>query len=128
MPEDNNLGLFEKIDKRCKDIFVVLSYPSEITKDTCIVVAGKTFILSDHVSFAVINNGGHQTKGFTYFSEGVEKFALIESARISELHNTALNLLLFPANYIPVTKIFHGSCIRLPAPSKHYPFQRLTLL
>ena len=76
---DNSPGLFEKIDKRCKDIFVVLSYLSEITKVTCIVVAEKTFILSDRVSFVEIKNGGYQGEGFTYFSDGVERFALIES-------------------------------------------------
>jgi hypothetical protein len=64
--------LSEEIDKGCKDIFVVLSYPSEITKVTCIVVGGKIFILNDHVFVAVIKNGGQQGKGFTYFSEGVK--------------------------------------------------------
>jgi hypothetical protein len=51
---------------------VVLSYPPEITKVTCIVVGGKIFILSDHVFVAVIKNGGQQGEGFTYFSEGVK--------------------------------------------------------
>jgi hypothetical protein len=72
---NNEVRLFEEIDNRGKDIFVVLTYPSEVTDKTIITYSGKEFQLSDLVTFVAIKNGEHQSKGFAYFSEGISKFA-----------------------------------------------------
>ena len=88
---DNNVRLFEEIDNRGRDIFVILTYSSEITKETLVSFSEDKLLLSDHVTFVAIKNGEHQSKGFAYFSKGVSKFSPIEGSHVSELHNTVLH-------------------------------------
>ncbi|MDB2549252.1 hypothetical protein N9X44_00785 [Porticoccaceae bacterium] len=87
---NNEVKLFEEIDNRGKDIFVVLTYPSEITQETMITVSGKNLSLSDQVIFVAIKNGEHQSKGFAYFSDGVSEFAPPQGSHVSKIHNTVL--------------------------------------
>ena len=46
---NNETKLFGEIDNRGKDIFVVLTYPSEITNETTITYSGNQLKLSDLV-------------------------------------------------------------------------------
>ena len=87
---NNEVKLFEEIDNRGKDIFVVLTYPSEITKDTTITFSGKKMLLSKLVTFVAIKNGEHQSKGFAYFSDGISKFAPPQGSHVSKIHDTVL--------------------------------------
>ena len=87
---DNGVKLFEEIDNRGKDIFVVLTYPSEITDKTMITYSGKQSKLCDLVTFVAIKNGEHQSKGFAYFSEGLSEFAPPHGSHVSKIHNTVL--------------------------------------
>ena len=87
---NNEVKLFEEIDNRGKDIFVVLTYPSEITDKTMISFSGKESQLSDLVTFVAIKNGEHQSKGFAYFSEGISEFAPPQGSHVSKIHNTVL--------------------------------------
>lgn len=87
---NNKVKLFEEIDNRGKDIFVVLTYPSEITDKTVIHYSGNKLFLSDLVTFVAIKNGEHQSKGFAYFSGGVLKYAPPEGSHVSKIHNTIL--------------------------------------
>jgi hypothetical protein len=87
---DNKVKFFEEIDNRGKDIFVVLTYPSEITKETSINISGKNLSLSELVTFVAIKNGEHQSKGFAYFSGGVSEFAPPQGSHVSTIHNTVL--------------------------------------
>ncbi|MDC0403873.1 alkaline phosphatase family protein [Porticoccaceae bacterium] len=87
---NNEVKLFEEIDNRGKDIFVVLTYPSEITDKTMISYSGKDSQLSDLVTFVAIKNGEHQSKGFAYFSEGISEFAPPQGSHVSKIHNTVL--------------------------------------
>ena len=87
---NNQVKLFEEIDNRGKDIFVVLTYPSEIKDGTMISYSGKESQLGDFVSFVAIKNGEHQSKGFAYFSEGVSGFAPPQGSHVSKIHNTVL--------------------------------------
>lgn len=88
---NNNIKLFEEIDNRGTDIFVVLTYPSEITQETTISFSGKELQLSDLVTFVAIKNGEHQSKGFAYFSEGISRFAPPQGSHVSKIHETVLN-------------------------------------
>ena len=88
---DNEVKLFEEIDNRGRDIFVVLTYPSEITKDTMITVLGKQLPLLDLVTFVAIKNGEHQSKGFAYFSDGISKYAPPNGSHVSKIHDTVLD-------------------------------------
>lgn len=87
---NNEVHLFEEIDNRGKDIFVVLTYPSEIIDKTMISYSGKEFKLCDFVTFVAIKNGEHQSKGFAYFSEGLSQFAPPQGCHVSKIHDTVL--------------------------------------
>ena len=87
---DNKVRLFEEIDNRGKNIFVVLTYASEITKETIINVTGRNVLLSDQVIFVAIKNGEHQSKGFAYFSKGVVRFSPAQGSHVSQIHNSVL--------------------------------------
>lgn len=93
---DNDIRLFGEIDNRGRDVFVVLSYPYEVTKDTLINFPASKSPLSDHVSFVAIKNGEHQSKGFAYFSEGISKYSPPTGSHVSELHNTVLQFFNIP--------------------------------
>ena len=87
---NNEVRLFEDIDNRGKDIFVVLTYPSEITDKTMITYSGKESQLGGLVTFVAIKNGEHQSKGFTFFSDGVSEFAPPQGSHVAKIHNTVL--------------------------------------
>jgi len=87
---NNQVKLFEEIDNRGKDIFVVLTYPSEITNQTMITCSENELLLGDLVTFVAIKNGEHQSKGFAYFSEGLSMFAPSQGSHVSKIHNTVL--------------------------------------
>jgi hypothetical protein len=87
---DNEIKLFGEIDNRGKDIFVVLTYPYEITDDTTVALSGMNVKLRDLVVFVCIKNGEHQSKGFAFFSEGLSKFAPVNGSHVSKLHGTVL--------------------------------------
>ena len=88
---DGKTKLFEEIDNRGKDIFVVLTYPSEITDKTVINFYGNEMLLSDLVTFVSLKNGEHNSKGFAYFSEGIRKLAPPQGSHVSKIHNTVLD-------------------------------------
>ncbi len=87
---DDKIKLFETIDNRGKDIFVVLTYPSEITKKTKISYPKNEMLLNELVTFVAIKNGEHQSKGFAYFSDGLLNIAPSEGSHVSKIHNTVL--------------------------------------
>lgn len=60
-------SLFE-IENRGKNLFVMLTYPAEITNETRFSAGGRTFTnLLENVSFVAIKNGRHN--GIGYFSD-----------------------------------------------------------
>ena len=91
---NDEVKLFGEIDNRGKDIFVVLTYPKEITKETIISYSENQLSLKDLVTFVAIKNGEHQGKGFAYFSNGLSKFAPPDGSHASKIHNTILNFLI----------------------------------
>ena len=88
---NDEVKLFGEIDNRGKDIFVVLTYPKEITKETIISYSENQLSLEDLVTFVAIKNGEHQGKGFAYFSNGLSKLAPPDGSHVSKIHNTILN-------------------------------------
>jgi len=87
---DNDVRLFGEIDNRGRDIFVVLSYPHEVKKDTLVNFPAENSFLRNHVSFVAIKNGEHQSKGFAYLSGGITNSSPPTDNHVSELHNTVL--------------------------------------
>lgn len=88
---NNKDRLFEEIDNRGKDVFVVLTYPSEIDENTTISFSDKSLLLNKLVSFVAIKNGEHQDKGFAYFTKGISKYAPPEDSHVSKIHQTVLD-------------------------------------
>tara|TARA_B110000483_G_scaffold99364_1_gene121847 strand:+ start:13554 stop:14858 length:1305 start_codon:yes stop_codon:yes gene_type:complete len=88
---NNEVKLFEEIDNRGKDIFVVLTYPSEITKNCKITGLGKQCNLLELVTFVAIKNGEHQGKGFAYFSDGIAKYSPPQGSHVSKIHDTVVD-------------------------------------
>lgn len=87
---DGKKPLFEEIDNRGNEIFVVLTYPHEIKKNTYISYLDLIINLFDYVTFVAIKNGEHQSNGFAYFSNGLKKYAPNEGSHISDLHFSIL--------------------------------------
>ena len=88
---NNKHRLFDEIDNRGTDIFVVLSYPYEITEKTVITINGNDFKLKDLVTFVAIKNGEHQSKGFSYFSKNLLKYSPKNESHVSAIHKTVLD-------------------------------------
>ena len=87
---DNVVKLFGELDNRVKDIFAVLTYPSEITEKTVICYEGNETRLHELVTFVAIKNGEHQSKGFAFFSEGISKFAPGQGEHVANIQKTVL--------------------------------------
>lgn len=93
---NNKIKLFKEIDNRGKDIFVVLTYPHEITNTTSISYLNNKILLKDLVTFVAIKNGEHQSKGFVYFSDNLKQYAPPEGSHVSKIHNTVLQYFGIP--------------------------------
>lgn len=87
---NNKTRLFAQIDNRGKDIFVVLTYPHEITQNSEINVSNKKLLLQDHIVFVAIKNGEHQSKGFAYYTDRISKFAPENNNHVSKIHDVIL--------------------------------------
>jgi len=87
---NNEVKLFGEIDNRGKDIFVVLTYPHEITDSTFISYLGNEDLLKDFVTFVAIKNGEHHSEGFASFSDEISDFAPPQESHVSNIHNTIL--------------------------------------
>jgi hypothetical protein len=88
---DSEKKLFEEIDNRGKDIFVVLTYSKEIKSDTYINVAGKQINLFDKVSFVAVKNGVHCGKGYSYFSKGLSTLKPRTNSHVLNINKTVLD-------------------------------------
>lgn len=97
---DGDIRLFDQIDNRGKDIFVVLTYPNEISDKTTINMCEKNVLLKDMVTFVAIKNGEHQSKGYAFFTEKISKFSPYNNSHVSEIHNTILSFFRTSSNEI----------------------------
>lgn len=87
---DKKVHLFEEVDNRGKELFVVLTYPHEIKDSTTINIDDEIVKLKNFVVFVAIKNGEHQGKGFAFFSDGVKKFAPKSFNHVSAIHYSVL--------------------------------------
>jgi hypothetical protein len=93
--------LFGEIDNRGDSLFVTLTYPTEITANTCFEMDGRVAPLQRHVVFVAIKNGMHQGRGFAFFTPGISVFAPRDGDHVKELHGTML-------------RFFHGASPAAP--------------
>jgi hypothetical protein len=97
---NNKAKLFEEIDNRGKDIFIVLTYPLEITDKTMISYSGQELLLGKLVTFVAVKNGEHQSKGFAYFSEGLSGLSPPHGSHVSKIHNTVMQFFFDSKNQV----------------------------
>ena len=88
---DDHIKLFNEIDNRGKDIFVVLTYPNEIKDETTISLRKTSIKLKKLVNFVAIKNGEHKSKGFAYFSNEIKDIAPSQGSHVSNIHYSVLN-------------------------------------
>ncbi len=89
--EDDGLPIFGEVDNRGRSLFVVLTYPKEITERTKYIFNSQSFFLSPIVSFVALKNGMHQSEGFAFFSKNLVAFAPKDKAHVSSLGRVIAN-------------------------------------
>ncbi len=87
---EDGTRLFGEIDNRGNDLFVVLTYPNEIKKESQVFYGSKSISIFDNVTFVAIKNGEHQAKGFAYFSDGIKKYSPKNEDHVSQIHYSVL--------------------------------------
>ncbi len=90
LKSNEDIKLFDEIDNRGKDLYIVLTYPKEIDKNTKLKLQKKEISIEDFVNFVAIKNGEHQSKGFAYFSNGLRDISPDSNSHVSNIHNTVL--------------------------------------
>ena len=95
---NNKNQLFGEIDNRGKELFVVLTYPNEITDECSLSIDGKNIYLKDNLTFVAIKNGEHQSKGFAFFSKGIKKFEPDANAHVSNIYFSIINFFKIDSN------------------------------
>jgi hypothetical protein len=88
---NNEYILFDEIDNRGKDLFVVLSYPYEINEDTFISINDTKINLEKYVVFVAIKNGMHDQKGYAYFSPAFDSLKPKNLKHVSNIHDSIIN-------------------------------------
>jgi hypothetical protein len=83
-----NEKLFSEIDVRENNLFVSLTYPNEVFKETKIRCGMQEYELKPLVSFVAIKNGMHQEKGFAFFSDNLESLAPQDNMHVKEINTT----------------------------------------
>lgn len=85
-----NQPLFGEIDNRGNSLFVTLTYQYNIDEDSTILVDGFSIKIKPFTTFVAIKNGMHHEKGFTFFTNGIAKFAPPNGSHTKEIHSSVL--------------------------------------
>ena len=85
----NSNSLFGQIEKRNKELFVVLDYPYEIKHDCKVSVAEKpsTIRMLEEVNFVALKNGHHSNKGYVLASDW-QRFKFNDGNHVKDLNRT----------------------------------------
>jgi hypothetical protein len=86
----NGEPLFGEVEQRGAELFVTLTYPHEIGEDLMIELNGRRLPLAPEVAFVAIKNGMHQSKGFAYFTPGLESFIPPDGAHVKGLYGAIM--------------------------------------
>jgi hypothetical protein len=88
---NDKVRMFNEIDNRGKDIFVVLTYPNEVTNSTHIKIGDTKILLKEHVNFVAIKNGEHQSKGFVYYSKNLKNLKPENNSHVKFINRVVLD-------------------------------------
>jgi hypothetical protein len=82
----DGLPLFGDIEERGASLLITLTYPHEILPNDAVAYAGGTLgPVLPHVVFVAVKNGMHSTKGFSFFSPGIQARLPAEPVHVSAL-------------------------------------------
>lgn len=99
----DGVPIFEEIDNRGQSLFVTLTYPNEITRETTAQGAGRSVPLKEHTVFVAIKNGKHDAQGYVYYQGEVARYAHDDGEHIKSLHKTITNFLVQDSKVEPET-------------------------
>jgi hypothetical protein len=88
--KSDGIPLFGEIDNRGTSLFVILTYPNEITETTVVEGAAIPIALARHVVFVAIKNGMHASHGYLYCRGAVEQFAADDGSHISHIYGMVM--------------------------------------
>jgi hypothetical protein len=88
---DNQIRLFNEIDNRGNDIFVVLTYPHEIKDETYVFIGDRKIFLKENTNFVAIKNGEHQSKGYAYYSKNLTKLKPENNSHVKSINKVVLD-------------------------------------
>lgn len=83
---DGNYRCFEEVEHRGCELFVILTFPHEVSSSTILTVENKEIKLHEHVSFVAIKNGEHDGEGYCFTSNNIDINDFEDKAHISTLY------------------------------------------
>jgi hypothetical protein len=88
----DNLSIFTEIEERDKSLFVSLTYPNEIKKNSQIIINDNMELnFFNEVVFVAIKNGMHDSKGYVFCSPNSKFKVPKKPTHISKLHDIILS-------------------------------------
>ncbi len=92
LEDGNETKFFDSIDKRGKELFILLTYPDEITEKTFFSNSNLKISAKENVSFVAIKNGEHNEKGFLFLSDDIKNNFHEDGRHVAYIFNLILNL------------------------------------
>jgi len=92
LEDGNEKKFFDSIDKRGKELFILLTYPDEITEKTFFSNSNLKISAKENVSFVAIKNGEHNEKGFLFLSDDIKNNFYEDGRHVAYIFNLILNL------------------------------------
>lgn len=92
LEDDNGIKFFGSIDNRGKELFILLTYPEEITETTFFLNSNFRISAKENVSFVAIKNGEHNERGFLFLSDDIKVNYYKDGKHVAHIFNLILNL------------------------------------
>jgi hypothetical protein len=92
LEDGNQKKFFDSIDKRGKELFILLTYPDEITEKIFFSNSNLKISAKENVSFVAIKNGEHNEKGFLFLSDDIKNNFYEDGRHVAYIFNLILNL------------------------------------
>ncbi len=92
LEDDNGIKFFDSIDNRGNELFILLTYPEEITEKTFFLNSNFRISAKENVSFVAIKNGEHNERGFLFLSDDIKINYDKDGKHVAHIFNLILNL------------------------------------
>ena len=95
LEDGNGKKFFDSIDKRGKELFILLTYPDEITEKTFFSNSNLKISAKENVSFVAIKNGEHNEKGFLFLSDDIKINYDKDGKHVAHIFNLILEFIWY---------------------------------